>query len=221
MRLARVHGGEYIDVEEPFDPGNTFTIAGTFTAVPDWLRRFMYRILKPQEIAVYLYVCSFMQRPQVSWVSLREMQRDFGLTNRHELISAINELERLGFLLRTKGRVAKSRTEHDRNIFQRPALAYTLLTLLEQDAIDGHFHPTVRAVHRTRRQSAPMPKRKGFNPSFLTALAEITDTPTVKRYLNTPDADKSTMLHAALSNQLAHLRASVTKDVSKETTPSS
>jgi hypothetical protein len=44
-----------------------------------------------------LYIATFAQKPGIAWVSLREMQRDFGFSNRHELIAAIEQLIELGF----------------------------------------------------------------------------------------------------------------------------
>ena len=209
MRLARVYGGEFVDVEVPFDPGNVWEIVGPFTPLAAWMRPFLFRVLKPREIAVYLHICSYMQQAAISYVSLRELQRDFGLTNRHQLIDAIGQLDRLGFLLRKKGRVAKSRTEHDRNIFQRPSLEYTLLKLLEEDAIDGFFHPTATAIGRNRRPAIAPPSGKYIDKGILRALDSLIGAASVKKYMNTPAAEKVQVLKLFLATKLEAKRAAV------------
>lgn len=202
---VRKIGTRYIDVEQPFEAGNVWDIEGTsFTAVPNWWRPFLYRVLKPNELAIYLYICSYAQKPGIAYVSLREMQRDFGLTNRHELIAATRELVRLGFLLLEKGRVAKSRTEHDRNIFQRPSMTHTLLRLLERGVIDGEFRVTSLGKRRTGRTSPKAPTRAGsfIDKTLLRGLAGILGADIVGEYLNTPTGRRSAYLKSALKAKL-------------------
>ena len=209
---------KYVDVSSPFDPGNVWKIHGVFTPIPAWMRPFMFRILKPREIAVYVYICSYMRLAAISYVSLREMQRDFGLTNRHELIDACDNLERLGFLLRKKGRVAKARTEHDRSIYQRPALAHTLLTLLREEAIDGLFHPTVRACSRMGKGKGKTPPSVGkyIDKSLLAALGELIGKASVKNYLNKPTSAKATFLESVLVEKLADLRVLSSTEIAQD-----
>ena len=211
--------GRYVDVALPFDGGNVWKSHGVFTQVPAWMRSFLYRILKPREIALYIYICSYMRLAGISYVSLREMQRDFGLTNRHELIESISNLERLGFLLRKKGRVAKARTEHDRNIYQRPSIAHTLWTLLDEDAIDGLFHPTVRACLRANTGKAPIPTGKYIDRSLLGALAELISKSSLKFYLSKSTSTKASCLKALLRAKLDELQtlASLEKSTSDTT----
>jgi hypothetical protein len=167
----------------------------------------MFRILKSNEVAVYLYISTFAQKPGIAWVSLREMQRDFGFSNRHELIAAIEQLVDLGFLLRKKGRVARSKTEHDRSVYQRPSVIFTLSTLLTAGAIDGTFNPTLKAARRARRGSAQLRNRRPIDKPLLQALAALLSASTVSAYLHKPIAEKAAFLIDAFNAKLAQERS--------------
>jgi hypothetical protein len=203
---ARILGGEYVDVDKPFEPGNVYTQVAPFATVPSWMRQFMFRILKSNEIAVYLYIITFAQNPgaQIAWVSLREMQRDFGFSNRHGLCAAIEQLIELGFLLKMKGRVAKSKTEHDRSVYQRPSSMYTLLTLLRIGAIDGTFNPSEKAARRARRGGPTPTSKRQIERSMRGAIQTMLGPEPTKKYLHTPAAQKAQYLIGALVAQLTN-----------------
>lgn len=138
------------------------------------------------------------------------MQRDFGFSNRHELIAAIEELVKLGFLLRKKGRVARSKTEHDRSVYQRPSVTFTLLTLLKVGAIDGAFNPTQKAARRARRGSAPLRNRRQIEKPMLQALEALLGRQSLASYLHAPGTEKAQFLTAALEAKLARDRSVAT-----------
>ena len=203
LKIARIIGSDYVDVEVPFDNGNVYEQVVPFTTVPAWMRPFMFRILKSNEVAIYLYVATYAQKPGIAWVSLREMQRDFGFSNRHELISAIEQLVDYGFLLKKKGRVARSKTEHDRSVYQRPSVVFTLSQLLTVGAIDGSFNPTSKAARRARRGSAPLRSRRHIEKPMLQALETILGGPTLSAYLHKAVTEKAPFLITALNARLA------------------
>jgi hypothetical protein len=221
--ITPILSSEYVDVEKPYDPGNVYEQVAPFTTIPAWMRSFMFRILKSNEVAVYLYISTYAQKPGIAYVSLREMQRDFGFSNRHELIAAIEQLVDLGFLLRKKGRVARSKTEHDRSVYQRPSVAFTMSKLLTAGAIDGSFNPTPRAARRARRGSAPLRGRRPIERPMLQALDALLGGPTLSAYLHQPGTEKAQFLIAALDAKLekdrnaAAIAAATVKVLAKET----
>jgi len=134
---------------KPFDAGNSYeTIAYTYyVPFPTWWRRFAFRVLTPRDIAVYIYVCSYMNSRQLSWPIMEQISNDLGSSNRHGVAASLKRLDDLGFLLRQKF-ISPRGKQVQKYVYQRPMAAYTLARLLTRRQINGYLQPT----DKTRRK---------------------------------------------------------------------
>jgi len=112
--------------------------------------------------------------------------------------ASLRQLVELGFFVKRKGRVARSKTEHDRNVYQRPSVAHTLLTLLKAGSIDGTFNPSPKAARRARRGSASLRGRRQIEKPMLQALDVLLGSKDRAAYLHAPDTEKAQFLIKAL-----------------------
>lgn len=115
------------------DEGNRWDSSreiGPFFIFPAWWRRFIFQILTPREITVYLYMCSVMDENSIAFPSIEQISEDLGITKAPIRI-AIEALSRRGFLL------VGTDSRQKLAIYQRPSVAYTLLTLLKSEIVEG------------------------------------------------------------------------------------
>jgi predicted transcriptional regulator len=137
------------------DPGNIYDQVGYFVAFPTWWRRFAFRVLEQRDIAVYLYVCSYMSTQRSSRPTIKTIAHDFGNTNRHGVTSSLKRLVDRGFLVRRKmASLIIDESHHPRYVYQRPAIAFTLATLLSQGLINGYLQPTSKTLRRGQEKLA-------------------------------------------------------------------
>jgi len=131
-------------------PGNLYKNHGLFVCIPSWWQTFLFRVLKPNELAVYLHICSVIELNASFPVSLGTIAHDLGLSGRNDVINAIKALEDLGFIIREVGYVSGKLGALPQSVFQRPSIPYTIARLLDQDIIDASLRPTAKGVKRVR-----------------------------------------------------------------------
>jgi len=138
---------------KPIDPGNVYRDLqdAYYVPFPTWWRRFVFRALSPRDIAVYLYVCTYMGPLQLSHPTIRTISDDLGTTNRHGVTASLQKLVDLGFLVRQQRTVSQDNL-HPRYLYQRPSPEYTLVTLLQSGYINGYLQPTAKTKRRTQEQ---------------------------------------------------------------------
>lgn len=134
------------------DPGNLYERGsgyGYWVPFPTWWRRFAFRVLEPRDIAVYLYVCSYMSTQLSSRPTIKTISSDMGYSNRHGVTDSLERLVERGFLVRQKmPSVVLRDNRHPRYVYQRPSMAFTLCTLLSQFLINGYLQPTTKTMRR-------------------------------------------------------------------------
>jgi len=137
------------------EPGNVFKQVGYFVSFPTWWRRFVFRVLEPRDIAVYVYVCSYMSNQQSSRPTIQTIANDLGNSNRHGVTTSLSRLVERGFFLRKKmaSLMAKD-SRHPRYIYQRPSIEYTLFILLTQGLINGYLQVTSKTL-RPQQETLP------------------------------------------------------------------
>jgi biotin operon repressor len=125
------------------EPGNQWgrdKEIAPYLVIPAWWRRFIFHILNPRSITVYLYLCSLMDPNAICYPSLDQIAEDLGLT-KQPIRDAIAELEEKGFIIAGaepyNGRVLGKRV-----IYQRPAPQSTIKKLITAGIIDGDLFPT-------------------------------------------------------------------------------
>jgi hypothetical protein len=128
-----------------FWPGNQWTDDDTapYFVVPSAWRRFIFQVLSPRELAIYLYVCSLTDRNAIAYPTIQQMVADLGVKSRLTITPALDRLVRLGFLL---GKKQERGFLRGRMIYQRPAPHYTLIQLLDvktepKAQLDGELYP--------------------------------------------------------------------------------
>ena len=105
-----------------------------FFGLPSWWRRFMFQVLSPREITIYLYLCSVMDPNAVAYPTVEQIAEDMGVKSRSVVAEGLAKLVELGFLLRRDdpyiGRVMGKRV-----VYQRPLPHHTVLHLLRTDLL--------------------------------------------------------------------------------------
>lgn len=124
---------------------------GSFHPLPAWWRGFLFKVLRPEELVVYLYICSFAGQESVTYPSMEHMAGSLSFRSRSSISKIIKSLAALGFILYEKKPI-RERNTTARNVYQIPSQEYTLLTLLKKKKIGRNL----RAV--ARRGDPPSPQ---------------------------------------------------------------
>jgi hypothetical protein len=140
-----------------FDPGNQFgslvDIAPYF-GIPGWWRPFLFRVLSQRDLTIYVYLCSLMDRNDICYPTSEQIREEVGVDSPTTVFSALRNLEVLGFLLRRRKRLPGRTYKFQRNIYQRPAPEFTLLTLLDQNVVNGQLRPLNPATKKPYHSEA-------------------------------------------------------------------
>lgn len=143
-----------------FDPGNQWpkdSEVAPFFGFPSWWRRFVFHVLTPREIAVYLHMCSVMDNNAIAYPTIEQIANDMGVESRATVKKALETLIVRGFLLRAE-RVNRGRKMY---VYQRPAVEHTLLALLNPEPTEKEPRPKPLIDARL----FPPAKSKGLKPS--------------------------------------------------------
>jgi hypothetical protein len=207
------------EINAPFDPeddpergGNVYRPVKHYMTVPTWWRPFMYRLLKPRDIVVYLYVCSFMSDTGRSHPTLMQMQLDMNLSNAHSLIEALKRLHKYGFLVVKQQRVAGTWLI-DRNVFYRPSPEYTLLTLLRTKKIDAKLNcsETLKDTVKKLLKASAQNKKSAFESGASKGLRQLIGGENFEHLRLTPADQRRECLIHLLELRLEELRENAAK----------
>jgi hypothetical protein len=146
-RTATISGSRGL----PEAPSNvTLSVVPPFFAVPSWWRRFLFWTLRPREVTVYLYVLSLLDKTGIAFPTQEQMAYELNLAGTEPISQALTILERNGFLMRRRSRLAGRQTSSARTIYWRPATEFTLVTLLDREKIDGRLYPASKTAEQVR-----------------------------------------------------------------------
>jgi hypothetical protein len=121
------------------DTKNLFSNCHPYAEVPAWMSGFLYHVLNPRQVSIYLYLTMLASETNVCHPTTKQIRHDLHLSSLSIVFGAISALERYGFLLRERRQVLELNSR--RNVYQRPACEFTVLRLLELGKIDGHLRP--------------------------------------------------------------------------------
>jgi hypothetical protein len=126
-----------------YEPGNQYPRPGEiapFTSVPVWWRRFIFKVLRSREFAIYLYIAMKMDAEHaVAYPPAREIQEAMDLKSDSAVFDALRTLEDMGFLRRRTRQLPNRTSRLHRNVYQRAAPEFTLLRLLERTGPEGRL----------------------------------------------------------------------------------
>lgn len=118
--------------------GNAALAPAPFVALPSWWRRFIFRTLSAREITLYVYVCTLLSKDGLAYPSYAQIANDVGGRLSSDTIArAMKQLTHYAFLIRNTQRISN----FQRIVYQRPAPEFTLIRLLETNAIDERLYP--------------------------------------------------------------------------------
>jgi len=124
--------------------------SSSFVQWPAWWRTFVYHVLTPREVTVYLYVTSHVKSARsITFVPIREIRDGVGLRSDSIVRTSLEKLVELGFLLRFPVTHKTLRQARMKVALQRPRVHHTLITLLARGQIDERLLP-IKAEHYTR-----------------------------------------------------------------------
>jgi SOS-response transcriptional repressor LexA len=128
----------------PIDTKNIFSNCHPYADVPAWMSGFLYHVLNPRQVSMYLYLTMLAGETGVCHPTTKQIRNDLRLSSLSIVFGAIAVLEDYGFLLRERRQVPALRSR--RNIYQRPTCEFTILRLLELGKIDGYLRPVSGAA---------------------------------------------------------------------------
>ena len=137
------------------EANRAINVPAPYATFPAWWRRFLFWLLKPREVVVYLYIATLLDRDAVAYPTQEQIANETALAATEPVIRALRVLVRLGFFLRGRARVParSTRLQHravsgawERTIYQRPSIEYTLIRLLDLGEIDGQLFPKGKAA---------------------------------------------------------------------------
>ena len=108
-------------------------------AVPAWWSGFLFHVLNPRQVSMYLYLIMLCDDRGVCHPTIEQIRKDLGLLSTTMVFESIAVLEDLGFFMRSRQALPESRSR--RNVYRRTACEYTILRLLETGKIDAAMHP--------------------------------------------------------------------------------
>jgi DNA-binding transcriptional regulator PaaX len=112
-----------------------------FFTVPAWWRRFLYHVLRPRDVTVYLYYLSVMNPAGVAWPARAQICSDLGVKDKDAIRDSVQRLVELGFLIEATEQDRSDFSMADRPMYQRPCVQFTVYTLLKEKKIDGRLFP--------------------------------------------------------------------------------
>ena len=194
MAAPAPYGVGELAISQPLiDPANSYTDDCRPNAeVPAWWSGFLFHVLNPRQLSLYLYLCMLSRNSGVCHPTANEIRDDLNLASGTIVFDAISALERNGFILRERRVVPELNSR--RNVYQRPACEYTVLRLLELGKLDGELRPPHAAK--------PCEETVELQREWLRTL--LGDG--FAAYERAPDAGKTRILSEALTAALAAAR---------------
>lgn len=110
------------------DPGNVMPKTKGFTRIPWSFRPLLYRVLSYREAAVYLQIALHCGPDEVYHWGLDKIAASLGWRRTNALYACLNKLVETGFLLK-KSFPLPGQRKYLVNVYQRPAVGFTLKTL--------------------------------------------------------------------------------------------
>ena len=130
---------------------NLFSNCHPYAEVPAWMSGFLYHVLNPRQVSIYLYLTMLACESDVCHPTTKQIRNDLRLSSLSIVFGAISVLEKHGFLLRERRKLAELNSR--RNVYQRPSCEFTVLRLLELGKIDGLLRPVSGAVNEVSDDS--------------------------------------------------------------------
>jgi hypothetical protein len=110
------------------DPDNKLRKSGGFARVPWCFRKLINRVLTYREAAVYLQIALHCNKDEAYDFGMEKLAECLGWRRTNALYACLNKLVDTGFLLKYRIKTSGPR-RYRVNVYQRPAVGYTLRTL--------------------------------------------------------------------------------------------
>jgi predicted transcriptional regulator len=193
-----------------YDPGNQFPHASEiapFAAVPSWWKGFIFHVLTARDLTVYLYLAMMTDGGNaVAYPLASSIQRDLNLASDSSVFSSIRRLDDRGFIRRQRSALPNRRSRQQRNVYQRTAPEFTLLTLLQGNPtvkndtpkIDFLFRP-IEGSHQTSRL-----ERETYTAiprDIRVGLEHLIGTEAADKFAYAHDIEKKQLLISALETR--------------------
>jgi SOS-response transcriptional repressor LexA len=133
------------------DSNNRFSNCHPYAEVPAWMSGFLYHVLNPRQVSIYLYLTMLACETNVCHPTTKQIRNDLRLSSLSIVFGAIAALERHGFLLRERRKLTELNSR--RNVYQRPSCEFTVLRLLDLGKIDGYLRPVSGTVNEVSDDS--------------------------------------------------------------------
>jgi hypothetical protein len=170
------------------DSNNRFSNCHPYAEVPAWMSGFLYHVLNPRQVSIYLYLTMLACETNVCHPTTKQIRNDLRLSSLSIVFGAISVLERYGFLLRERRKLAELNSR--RNVYQRPSCEFTILRLLDLGKIDGYLRPVSGTVNEVSEDSRRL-KDDWLQQTLGTSYAA---------YHSAPEEAKTTVLAGLLRN---------------------
>jgi hypothetical protein len=204
-----------------FDRGNVYPRkpgdVGLFYAIPSWWRGFIFHVLTPPEFRLYSYICSQTDKNGIAIPTGSHAKIDCGLKHNDSIYAPIGSLVDLGFLMKETRTPIRDTVRH-RNVYQRPSIEFTLMTLLEKGKLDGDLVPLERPTQRVSQKQL-LDYRTRHGRIVRDALRNLLGEPSFSEYDTASGAAKKTLLTKRLRARVEQLREGATSRPAEPSTP--
>lgn|GEM_PF-3523234 len=195
-----------------YEPGNQYPSAPSevapFATIPAWWRGFIFKVMNPRDFAVYMFIAMRTDGGHaIAYPLVSDIQEAMGLSSDSAIFDSLRKLVDLGFIRRRTQQLPNRSSRLRRNIYQRAAPEFTLLTLLNRtdasarrgDAgIDEFLHFCVCPAPAPSQPNVASAVPRDVAAGLKRFLQNYDD------YAFANDGDKREVLKALLMEQLDH-----------------
>jgi hypothetical protein len=165
--------------------------------VPAWWSGFLFHILNPRQVSMYLYLIMLCDDRGVCHPTIEQIRKDLGLLSTTMVFESIAVLEDYGFFMRSRQALPESRSR--RNVYRRTSCEYTALRLLETNKIDADMHP-IGSVD---------PQSEEARQLVQSGLRALLGDRTYERYSNASADDRRDVVMTALNQRLRERKGGI------------
>ena len=197
-----------------FEPGNQYPNArevAPFATLPAWWRGFIFKVLSPREFTVYMYIAMRADAQNaIAYPTAREIRVAMNLESDSAVFAALRTLEELGFIRRRAQKLPNRTIRLRRNVYQRAAPEFTLLTLLNRTGDGGsHGDKGVNELLEFATNPAIVEDPSAVSPvnrDLSGGVKHLLGDEDFNEYALTPDGEKREVLARILDEHLARRR---------------
>jgi len=192
-----------------WDGGNQYQVAAPFFTIPSWWRRFFFAVLDARDVTIYTYICSQSDGFGIAYPTYQNIKSDLNISNARIIKESLDKLVDTGFLT-VRRLVPTQGNRHQRNVYQRPLIEYTLRELLRNGYVDAELRP-LRPRPKASASKGDQTRRN--NRTIATGLFRLLGRDRYHTYVAASHDQKATTLADLLQRRVTERGIAFDRDV--------